>query len=300
MLNKSKIKSPGFRVNPPVSPFKIEGLRGIYAFLLTLSCLLSAVSAEELILQYLIGEALKNNPDILASEARVSASQYRIPQSKSLPDPMFMFGYQNDGTKNLYTFGDEMAADSQWMFSISQMLPFPGKLPLKGTMAQRDAEGLAAMSSLMRLKTMAQVKELYYDLFLAYRNIDLIGDRTMLFSRIEDAALARYSTGTGQQQDVLMAQTEKYMLIEKEEMLKQKVQSIEAMLDAAIGRDANSPLGRPAELHLTEFKYDMETLLKIAYDNSPEIKSRENMIAASDAKVRMAKKEYLPDFTVTA
>jgi len=89
------------------------------------------------------------------------------------------------------------------------------------------------------------VRELYYDLFFAYRNIDLLSDKAVLFSRIEDAALARYSSGMAPQQEVLMAQTEKYMLLEREEMERQKIRSLEAMLNAAVGRDTNAPLGRP-------------------------------------------------------
>ena len=48
----------------------------------------------------------------------------------------------------------------------------------------------------------------------------------------------------GMQQEVLMAQTEKYMLLEKEEMQKQKIQSLEAMLNATVGREVNTPLGQ--------------------------------------------------------
>ncbi len=271
-------------------------LRFIGCFLIFLS-IATIASAEELNLQNLINEALKNNHEIFASESRVSASKYRVPQVKSLPDPMFMFGYQNEGWRR-YTYGEMEGA--QWMFSASQMFPFPGKLSLKGEMASRDAESLKAASDAIRLKTIAKVKELYYDLFLAYKDIDLIRDKTALFSRIEDAALARYSSGMAPQQEVLMAQTEKYMLLEKEEMLKQKIQSIEAMLNTTIGRDVNSPLGRPVEPSYTVHSRSMDELLKIAFENSPEIKSREKMIASADAKVQMAKKEYYPDFTLVA
>lgn len=253
--------------------------------------------AEELNLQSLIDEALKNNPEILAAGSRVSASKFKIPQAKSLPDPMFMFGYQNEGWKR-YTYGEMQGA--QWMFSASQMFPFPGKLSLKGKMTSRDAESLKASHEATRLKTIARVKELYYELFLAYKNIDLIKDRTILFSRIEDAALSRYSTGMAPQQEVLMAQTEKYMLREKEEMFKQKIQSIEAMLNTTIGRDVNSPLGRPAGSSGSIFIHSMDELIKTAYENSPEIKSREKMAESAEAKVQMAKKEYYPDFTIAA
>jgi len=256
----------------------------------------SYASAEELKLQDLIDEALAKSPEILASQYRVGASQYRIPQAKSLPDPMVMFGYQNEGW-NRYSFGEMQM--SWWMFSASQMVPFPGKLALKGEMASRESESLRAVYDSSRLKVVNKVKELYYDLFLAYKNIDLLGDRTALFSRIEDAATARYSSGMGLQQEVLMAQTEKYMLLEKEEMQKQKIQSLEAMLNSTIGREVNSSLGRPSEPFPTVYARSTDEMLKMAYENSPEIRSKERMVAASEAKVRMAEKEYYPDFTIT-
>lgn len=267
--------------------------------LLAAYCLLfsSYAFAEELKLQDLIDEALKNGPELLASQYRVAASQYRIPQAKSLPDPMFMFGYQNEGWRR-YTFGE--MPDAQWMFSASQMFPFPGKLSAKGEMAAKESESLGASFDSSKLKVIAKVKELYYDLFFAYKDIDIIRDRTALFSRIEDAALARYSSGMAPQQEVIMAQTEKYMLLEKEEMQRQRIQSFEAMLNTTVGRDVSSPLGRPIEPSHVPYGRRLEELVIIAYENSPEIKSKKKMIGAAEAKVKMAELEYYPDFTVNA
>jgi outer membrane protein TolC len=121
-----------------------------------------------------------------------------------------------------------------------------------------------------------------------------------LFTKIEDAALARYSTGMAPQQEALMAQTEKYMLLEKEEMLKQKVQSIEAMLNSTIGRDGYTGIGRPDELKPNEYPYSVEELLTAAYEKSPDIKTRQRMIAGGETKVKMMGKEYYPDVTVAA
>jgi len=95
-----------------------------------------------------------------------------------------------------------------------------------------------------------------------------------------------------------MAQTEKYMLIEREEMQKQKIQSLEAMLNSTVGRDVNAPLGRPAELALSLQVKGLDELLNRAYDHSPDIRIRQRMVAAAEAKVKMAEKEYYPDFTV--
>jgi cobalt-zinc-cadmium efflux system outer membrane protein len=254
------------------------------------------VAADEVMnLQSLINEALKNNREIQAAESRWKASTYRIDQATSLPDPMVMVGYQNEGW-NRYTYGQMQG--SQWIYSVSQMFPFPGKRSLKREMASSDAGNLEAFYKAVRLKTIATVKELYYDLFLTYKNIDIINDKTILFSRIEDAALARYSSGMASQQEVLMAQTEKYMLLEKETMLRQKTQSLEAMLNNAVGREQKTPFGRPPEPVQSVFTYSMDDVLRLAYENSPEIRSKEKMLASSKAQINLAQKEYYPDLTL--
>ena len=280
--------------------------RSMLFFLLGLSIFLlpaaHAFAAEETLkLPDLIREALKNNPEIHVAEARANGSTHKIPQATSLADPMVMIGYENEGTDSFYTFDREtrgMPADSRWMFSLSQMFPYPGKLALKGEMATRDAESLKAMADATRLATEVRVKELYHDLFLAYTNIDLFADQAVLFSRVEDAALARYAAGMAPQQEVLMAQTEKYMLLEREEMEKQKIQSLKAMLNASLGRDALVSLGRPEKPQDTIHNYRLDELIQMSHDRYPMIKSREKMVNAAEAKVRMAKKEYYPDFTI--
>ena len=264
---------------------------------LSSTLLMGSAFAQDLKLEDLVDEALRKNPEIMAFQARIEAAKQRVPQAGSLPDPMFMFGYQNEGFDR-YTYGEELGA--QWMFGASQQFLYPGKRALKGEMAARDAEGQEAMFELVKLKTASRVMELYYDLFLAHKNIDLLKGREDFFIRIEEMALARYATGKGMQQEVLMAQTEKYMLLEKETMFEQKIASLEAMLRAVVGREGGVPLGRPAEPAYRAFLLEPEEVVQMALRNSPEIKSRDKMIEAADAKVKMAKKEFFPDFSVNA
>lgn len=251
----------------------------------------------------LIREARERNPEIHAAAARAQASTHKISQAKSLADPMFMLGYENEGTDSFYTFGGQtrgMPADSRWMFSFSQMLPYPGKLALKGDMAGYDAESLTAMADAARLATEVRVKELYHDLLLAYTNIDLLADQAALFSRLEDAALARYAAGMAPQQEAWMAQTEKYMLLEREEMEKQKIEAIKAMLNATLGREALSPLGRPEKQQLTAVSFPLDELIRLSQARNPMILSREKMTRAAETRIEMAKREYYPDFTIGA
>ena len=256
-----------------------------------------SAAAERLELQSLIDEALRQSPEVAAAEARAGAARFKVPQAKSLPDPMFMVGYQNEGFSR-YTYGETLM--SAWMFSASQMFPFPGKLGLKEAIASADADTLTDMVALTKLRISARVKELYYDLFLAYKDIDLIGEQLALYEQIENASVARYAAGKGTQQEVIMSQAGKYLLREKEEMSRQRIQSAEAMLNATLGRGVNSPLGRPAEPVFHPYEQDIEALLAVSYERSPEIRARSRMVRASETAVRLAQKEYYPDFTVSA
>ena len=87
-------------------------------------------------------------------------------------------------------------------------------------------------------KTESRVKELYYDLFLAYKSLDILERKENLLAGMEQAALARYSAGVGSTQDVLMAQSEKYLLLDQGVALRRQITTQEAMLAEALGRRA--------------------------------------------------------------
>ena len=94
------------------------------------------VLAEEnglsLSLERLIEEALKNNPEIKSAERRWRASQERPIQVSTLPDPVFSYS----------RFGQSVetrVGPQENVFVLSQSIPFPGKLGLKGKMAKQDA-----------------------------------------------------------------------------------------------------------------------------------------------------------------
>jgi len=254
--------------------------------------------AEVLSLNWLVTEALQSNHELLAAQSRLSAYEKRIPQAGSLPDPMLSVGYQNDGSSE-YTYGD--SPDAKWMFEVSQTFPFAGKRGLQTEMARTDLAGRRDDYESLRRRTIRAVRETYLDLFLAYKSLDIYAGKRSLLDRLEEAALARYASGDAQQRDVVMAQTEKYMLREKEEMAGQKIQTLEGTLNLIVGREATLPLGRPADsLAASKFEGKLDALIEKAYENAAEIRAREKMVSASEIKVGLAKREFFPDVTLNA
>jgi len=250
-------------------------------------------NAKKVSLQSLIDEAMKSNPEIKATEAKLAASEYRIPQAKSLPDPFIETNYQSDGYKpNL----DKLMS---WiMVNAGQTFPFPGKLKLRGEIAKTNSEKIKAELADLKLKTVFKVRDLYYDLFLSYKNLDILDNKIDLLNKIESAALSRYSTGMGEQQDVLLAQTEKYSLLASEEKWKQNIKSNEAVLNSVLGQEDNSSPKMPEEPPLNAFLYSANDLIKFAYANSPDLSAKIIIVKENDLKSKLTKKDYYPDFTV--
>jgi outer membrane protein TolC len=261
---------------------------------LLLLCTGTFAQDSPLSLQRLIDEALKNNPEIQAADAKASAMSERISQMGSLPDPIFSAGYQNEGLRD-YSYGTQ---DSWWTVSLSQTFAYPGKLPLQEEAASFEVRAERANAELVKHQVVGRVSEGYYDLFLATKELVLIQARKPLASRLEEASLARYASGVGSQVEVIMAQAEKYMLIEKEEMAKRKIASFEAMLNREIGRDTTAPFDRIEDTPPTPFNHPLDETLERARSHSPELIMQENLIRASEKKSLRSRKEAYPDITL--
>jgi cobalt-zinc-cadmium efflux system outer membrane protein len=247
------------------------------------------------ILGDLLTKALQNSPEIKAAEAKAAAMAQKVPMEGSLMDPMLSVGYQNEGLKK-YNYGE--SPDAQWMFSLAQTYPWPGKRTLQEEAATLDAEAEKASAEMVRREVIVKVTQAYYDLVLITKELDLIRARRPLIEQIEDIALKRYAAGTLSQDEVLMAQAEKYMLQEAEEMAQGRRESAEAMIRQTVGSMDSAPLGRPVETLPTVFAYTQDELIDRANRESPEIRMREKLMLASVQRFERSKKDAWPDVTV--
>lgn len=277
----------------PLSPRSL----GRSVFLLLLLCTRVLAQEPPLRLADLMDEARKNNPEILAAQARARAALERIPQAGALPDPMLSVGYENEGFKK-YTYGE--SPDAKWMFGASQTFPFPGKRPLRQETSTFEARSADASARAVRLKVFSGLGEAYYDLFLVYKDLDLISERRPLIEKIEKVALSRYASGTGSLEEAIMAQTQRYMLAEKQEMATWKKEVLESTVNRYVGRQADSPLARPVELPPTPYGPSREELIASAPERSPDLLALKNDITASEKRLQTARKEAWPDLTLGA
>lgn len=253
-------------------------------------------SQPALKLSDLLALARQKNPEILAARARVQAAKARVPQATSLPDPMGMIELDNEGLKQ-YMVGMDM--NSQVMYSLTQDIPFPGKLAAQGRAAGREADRSAAELRAVEWDVQTRLKTAYYDLAFTYESLDILEKNRSLMEQFAKTAEAKYRTGSGIQADVLKAQVELSKLDERQIELEQRKTALEALIRSLLAKPSSESLGRPEAINLT-FRQSYEGVESLALGNNPELLAQARGVEAGKAQVSAAKYGYLPDLSLSA
>ena len=245
-------------------------------------------------LQTLI-DAAKNNPRLAAADAKVKASEANERSQRSLEAPQAaMEFYQSPVSSFPNPFKNQMEYD----YSIQQMIPFPGKLGAMALSEHKRTDMLAADRKTEEQEIIRNVKELYFDLYLKYRQLELNGQTQTLVREFVKIARTQYENGAGKQSDILRAQTELSTFVNDSIVLFQQIKSMEGMINALCNRPVTTDIGFVPEISPAMKSYDLNALLFIADKNRPELKSMVKGIEMQQAERIATQKEYLPDFMV--
>jgi len=249
-------------------------------------------SADVLTLDSLIDEAKRNNPDILAAQKRWEASQVRIPQAKSPGDPTIGITFENipKGTIKL----DRTMPDDR-MLSISQMLPFIGKLPLKGKIALIESQMYAAEYKDKELEIINAVESAYLNLFLNFKKTRLSHESLVIIQELSKMAEARYATKQIAPEEVLKINIEIAKISNDIQNLKQERLALEAQINSLINQSPENPLGIPVLDEKAVFTKEAENLYALMLDNQPELSVFSYAIERNKASKDLASRSIFPD-----
>lgn len=247
----------------------------------------------------LVAEALANNPEIIGMRRNFDMMRARVPQAKALPEPMLSYGYTGNATP--FPPFDIQKGDpsSARMLSFSQEIPYPGKLAIKGRMANVAAESEWWNYEQVQWNVVAEVKDAYYDLYYQHKAIEIVTKNKDLLEKFAKIAEASYAVGKGIQQDVLKAQVEVSKLIEQLTVLEQRKQTAEARLNSLLFRTPETPVGKPAEIKPQDFPLGLLELTQLALTNYSSLKAQRRRIDREQYGIELAKKDFYPDFSVS-
>ncbi|MBI4445564.1 MAG: TolC family protein [Acidobacteria bacterium] len=243
----------------------------------------------------LVEEATSKNPLIQAARRSVDAKRLRIRPAATLPDPSLQFQTMGDFFPPTLQAGDPSSGRN---FTVTQEIPFPGKLRLQGRIAQAEAEEEWWAYEQLRRQVVSELKEAYYEQWFLTRSLDTVNKNKKLLEQFSEISQARYQVGEGLQQDVIRAQVEISKLLDRLLVLEQREAVSQALLNNLLYRPPETPLAKLAEVTPSSFDFSIEELWLLAVKNSPMLKMQERTIDRSDRELQLARKQLYPDFEV--
>ena len=238
-------------------------------------------------------EAMANNPEIRAAEARVAVARARIPSAGALDDPMFM--YRNWGTPLEKPWDWNQA---QHMLMYQQALPGPGKRAARTDVANQQTVETGAQIEVVKREIGVKVRKAFYDLLRSADEHRIHSQQMELSKQALQSATVKYTVGRVPQQDVLKAQIAMTRLADHLVMLDQAEESARAELNTLMGRDPGAPLEVSGQYGTPRTLPTLDELEHIALENRPELKAIAATANVADAQLALARKAYTPDFTV--
>jgi cobalt-zinc-cadmium efflux system outer membrane protein len=250
--------------------------------------------SSNLSLSQVIASVLAHNPMIQSAQAKWFAAKERIPQAAAWEDLRI-------GTNNVFGRFVSVPANAftDQTVSIEQMIPLSGKNRSKERAAAAEALGVFEEARRQELDVIAKAKASYYQISNYYQLLDINhADESSLVQSVDNTR-AKFEVGTQGQADLLLAENERQKIIEARRDIEQKLSDQESALNVLMNRDPFAPLGHPVVNGDNSLPAPPERLRQLVLANRPEVREAQTKVTAARAKLELAKREWIPDPTVS-
>lgn len=248
-------------------------------------------TAGVLTVDSLIAQVLARNPTLAQMVAAAAAAAARPAQVTSLDDPTLGLGAAPAAVGQL---GD---GNRGYRIDYAQRLPWPGKLELRGTRAEAAARAAGRDVDDTKLRLIENTRSAFYDYYLAARALEVNAESRKLLKEFRDNAESRYATGQAPQQDILQAEVELGRERERQLGLERGREIAAARINTLMHLPTDSPLAPPPkELNPAGLPPATPELQQAALANRPDLKAQVERVAAEQAALALAHKEFYPDF----
>jgi hypothetical protein len=145
---------------------------------------------------YLI-EAAENNPGLRAQHDEWLAALEKVPQVKSLDDPMFTYGQFIQSDVSLLKLG------------LAQKFPWFGTLRAKGNKALAEADAERERLYAERNRVFSEIKKAYYEYAFLAESIRVTESQIEVLTYMEDIVSSKMSLGFANEDELLRVSIEK-------------------------------------------------------------------------------------------
>ena len=239
----------------------------------------------------LLDYAYRSNPDIKAAreQAQAAGELYRV--DTGYPDPQVMVTYFPSPIET-------RLGPQDWNATLSQSIPYPGKLQKAGEVATAKADiADLAVDKVIRDVALA-VKMSFHELYYIQTSRDIVNRQIELFDNLIKTTESAYAQDRVTLVAVINAHSHMDAL-QKDLLLLDSMESAEAAkLNDLLNRNPDASFGKVETPVLKPLTTSLEELYRLAETSQEDIQMATTRIQQKDAELDLARYQNRPDFKV--
>ena len=240
-------------------------------------------------LQDFLQQAQVANPQLKAFEQHYQAAMQRIPQASALPAPTFQITHFVESVQT-------RTGPQENVLSLSQRIPWFGKLSSRETAAAADAEALWYAYQKQQLELARAVALSYYEYGYTEQAIRLSQESRDLLSELEPVIEEKVRAG-GEINALLRLKVELGKINDHLQSLQQQRIAQSAKLGELLALPEATLLEWPQWEAPAPIVLNGPPLMHAIRANNPELQMLERKVASAEARREIARLESYPDIT---
>lgn len=247
------------------------------------------VRPSRLRLDAYLAEVEAANPVITSARRRASAASHRAGPAGVPADPFVAVGPDAIPTRG--------GNPGLVRYQVSQAIPFPGKLRAAAEAVAERSEAASADADTVVREVRLSAVQTFYRTFHNQRSIELVDDLRKLVDEAVASGKARYETGSPSHHEWLLARADLGVLDTERTRLESARGALVAQMNELRDQPPDASLGELAAEDLLA-PGGAQASGPVEGSSSPELRSLDAILRATDADRRSARLGYLPDFVL--
>lgn len=249
-------------------------------------------AGDALSIEQALAAAWQNNPDVLEARKKIEIQRAHYRQTGKFPNPDIEF----EVDKLRQDDGRALEGEGK----VSQPLELWGKRGLKIGIA-KDAVALAELEfRKVWLNVSRRIKEQYAQALLGQKSIELAEENLNIARRLLDQVQVRFNTGKARSHELARAKLEAAKARNSLLKVNNDFRIALGRLNILLGRTMNEVVKLQDNLSPQAIAKTLEEYLDMASSHNTEIVSQKREVAKRDKELQFAKRQAMPDVTVSA
>lgn len=249
-------------------------------------------AGDALSIEQALAAAWQNNPDVLEARRKIEIQRAHYRQTRKFSNPDIEF--EVDKLRQ----DDDRALEGEG--KVSQPLELWGKRGLKIGIAKDEAVLAELEFKKVWLNVSRQIKAQYAQTLLGQKSIELAEENLNIARRLLDQVQVRFNTGKARSHELARAKLEAAKARNSLLKVNNDFRIALGRLNILLGRTMNEVVKLQDNLSPQAIAKTLEEYLDMASSHNTEIVSQKREVAKRDKELQFAKRQAMPDVTVSA